>query len=284
MEEVLSFRRRPRKSSHPRRALMNSIQDQFRFSPSIEKSVLPVKKSSQSIGKRSIVRVARSNSSSISLPNRLDDQAESFLKEKLTSKESSEKLNSEVKTGGQRKIKITLKKKDQEINTYIDDGVEELQQKEEENSTNDNACPPLEQQHHLPVEFKNYIEELGATGDPVLVIQKILFPSDVESGLQRLLIPVKKVVNQGFLTEEERSIFNRHNKTEINAILIGTSVAHQFAVKLKKWYMGKTETYALVSGWKEVVKRNGLKPGQLVQLWSFKKASQLYFALVRLQN
>ncbi|KAL3519183.1 hypothetical protein ACH5RR_021772 [Cinchona calisaya] len=278
---VLSFRRRPRKSSHPCRAWTNSIQDLFRYSPSIEKNV-PFKKSRETTkGKRSMARVARSNVIRFSLPSLLDDhmhndQEEPFLKEKLAFKKPCE-----VKTNGQtKKIKITLKKR--KVDDDDDDGVMELQQKEEENSTNNNVCPPQEQQQ-LPLEFKNYIKELGATGDPVLVIQKRLFPSDVESGLQRLLIPLKKVANHGFLTEEERSRFNRHNKhQEINAILIGTSIAHQFTIKLKKWYMGKTETYALMSGWKEVVRRNGLKPGQLVQLWSFKKASQLFFVLVRL--
>nr|XP_027064946.1 putative B3 domain-containing protein At1g05615 [Coffea arabica] len=74
----------------------------------------------------------------------------------------------------------------------------------------------------------------------------------------------------------------RSNKSSIRASTREDGI-HSNRIKFKKWYMGNSEVYVLVSGWNEVVKRNGLKPETPVQLWSFKKDSQLYFVLVRLQ-
>ncbi|XP_071924954.1 putative B3 domain-containing protein At1g05615 [Coffea arabica] len=196
-----------------------------------------------------MVQLARDTK--ISLPilddHQLLDQ-EPFLNEKSAATQEST---------GQSKTKITFKKK---LVVMIDIPDRVTKQK-----TGDICSLPSEQnqREQLPLELKKYVKELGATGEPVL-------------------IPVKQVLNHGFLTEEERRRFNIDNKQqEIDALLIEPSLA-QSGIKLKKWYMGNSEVYVLVSGWNEVVKRNGLKPETPVQLWSFKKDSQLYFVLVRL--
>ena len=312
---VLNFRRRPRKSKYPQRSKFDSAQDEEILCPVIEKTV-PFKKSIVNKGKKEVLLARTTGISSqnhnnlrrtrkgsaddlsgfrtltektgknwenrgkrmvqlardtkISLPilddHQLLDQ-EPFLNEKSAATQEST---------GQSKTKITFKKK---LVVMIDIPDRVTKQK-----TGDICSLPSEQnqREQLPLELKKYVKELGATGEPVLVIEKKLSSSDVNTGLQRLSIPVKQVLNHGFLTEEERRRFNIDNKQqEINALLIEPSLA-QSGIKFKKWYMGNSEVYVLVSGWNEVVKRNGLKPETQVQLWSFKKDSQLYFVLVRL--
>ncbi|KAK4356195.1 hypothetical protein RND71_025166 [Anisodus tanguticus] len=60
-------------------------------------------------------------------------------------------------------------------------------------------------------------------------------------------------------------------------------------INMRKWYMnkdnGKTNlSYVLVTYWNEVVRRNALKRGTLVQLWKFRKGEDLCVALKLLRN
>ncbi|XP_027120564.1 B3 domain-containing protein At1g05920-like [Coffea arabica] len=240
-----SFRRRPRKSSKPCRARTNSVADQFRFWPFlVEKTETPTQKSCVNKGKKMI---------GLALPN---------LDQELPTKKSCGKLRAEAKTSQEsRKIEIIFKKKLVKAKAQV--------------------FPPPSAQ--LPIDFKNHMSrKLGATRDPVLVIEKRLFPSDVSAKLHRLSIPVKQVANHEFLTEGERKRFNNGNKQEkIDAILVEPSLSES-KIRFKKWYIHDSGMYILTSGWNDVVERNGLKQGTLVQLWSFRKESQLYFALIRL--
>jgi hypothetical protein len=51
---------------------------------------------------------------------------------------------------------------------------------------------------------------------------------------------------------------------------------------IKKWRMVKSETYNITGDWYKLVKKNNLKEGQKVQVWSFRSHRQLCFALVKL--
>ncbi|KAK2973741.1 hypothetical protein RJ640_019741, partial [Escallonia rubra] len=146
----------------------------------------------------------------------------------------------------------------------------------DKNTTRVGPTPPPD----MPTEFKNRIREMGGT-EPVLVIQKALFKSDVRDLEGRLSIP-KNHIEEGFLTdEEERVLDSRRGRRfgEMPTLLIEPKLG-ECCILLRKYMMKKTALYVLMKPWQEVVKRNGLKKGMVVQVWSFRVDLKLVLALV----
>ncbi|KAK3043753.1 hypothetical protein RJ639_001949 [Escallonia herrerae] len=149
----------------------------------------------------------------------------------------------------------------------------------------------------LPDHFKRFIE--GKNGfRATLVIQKILFESDVSQRHNRLSIPLNALshVDTEFLTAEELRVLNLPKRDEfgkkvtrnIPVVLIDPTLA-EYSLNLTKWVMPKatgsvSETYNLVTKWNSVWRNNELGEGMLVQLWSFRICSLLHFALVVLRR
>nr|XP_027120569.1 uncharacterized protein LOC113737551 [Coffea arabica] len=273
---TFSFRRRPRKCSHPLRSYTNSIQDKFLYWPLIEEKVTTLKKSRQSNTRK----IEGSSKNTTRLPN-LDDHRQKInqekrMQEKLPFKNSTGKRHSEVIPNGKRTVKRKVVNSDEQTVLQNNGEGNVHENLVLRNGININRPSSQEQ----PEKLKNFVRGLGDTGDPVLVIKKKLYTSDVDPGLQRFSIPCKQVVNE-FLTEKERKRFNKGNKQEeIDAILIGSSFV-QYNIKLRKWYMSSSSSYVLVSGWNEFVEKNGLESGIDVQLRSFKRGSKLYFILIK---
>ncbi|XP_052210707.1 B3 domain-containing protein At2g24670-like [Diospyros lotus] len=136
----------------------------------------------------------------------------------------------------------------------------------------------------LPEKFRRRIENMNGS-NPVLVIQKELFKTDVSPHHGRLAMPESQIREEFFLFHEELQL------PEIKATLIGPSRQFECCVTLKKWNMAKkshsvksrrvTSTYNLVSGWNSFVSANHLREGMAVQVWAFRKESKLCFALVK---
>ncbi|KAI8021454.1 B3 domain-containing protein [Camellia lanceoleosa] len=141
----------------------------------------------------------------------------------------------------------------------------------------------------LPAEFKNYIERLNGT-ELNFVIEKPLYCTDLSHTHGRLSLPLCQIDN-GFLTQEEKDLLNTrtgNHKTPIEAKLIEPS-GHDSDICLKKWDMPKksnkvSTTYNLTTSWNRVVKNNRLREGMIVQLWSFRVGSKLWFALVKVKR
>lgn len=155
----------------------------------------------------------------------------------------------------------------------------------------------------LPLDFKTKIHELcGSSVEGEIeirfIFQKTLYESDVSVGLNRFLIPLKKIKNE-FLTEEEKQRLEpiiTGNKREIPKMEIDLiqPCLKVCKINLKKWIMGDStkekkkkkkkeasENYVFVTFWNKVVKENKLTTGSIVQLFSFRKEEgQLCFALV----
>ncbi|CAL5438657.1 unnamed protein product [Camellia sinensis] len=146
------------------------------------------------------------------------------------------------------------------------------------------AIPP-----ELPAKFKNYIERLNGT-ELNFVIEKPLYCTDLSHTHGRLSLPLCQIDN-GFLTQEEKDLLNTrsgNHKTPIEAKLIEPS-GHESDICLKKWDMPKksskvSTTYNLTTSWNRVVKNNRLHEGMIVQLWSFRVGSKLWFALIKVKK
>ncbi|KAK4336546.1 hypothetical protein RND71_044148 [Anisodus tanguticus] len=146
----------------------------------------------------------------------------------------------------------------------------------------------------LPIEFKNVIAEFGGClKSTILVIEKTLFETDVKPAEGRLSIPQKEVtkflrLGEMFLNPEEEARLSTRigEKMSTMSVTLIEPSRQKCKINLRKWYMNKdngktSSSYVLVTYWNEVVRRNTLKSGTLVQLWSFRKGEELCFALVK---
>ncbi|KAH0776011.1 hypothetical protein KY290_007422 [Solanum tuberosum] len=150
------------------------------------------------------------------------------------------------------------------------------------------APPAVIINRELSIEFKNLITFYGGSLESAkLVIEKTLFETDVKPAEGRFSIPQKQMSNQ-FLKPEEEQLLNGRNEAnkmrEMNVMLIEPS-HKKGEINLRKWTMNKnngkaSSSYVLVKHWNDVVRRNGLRNGMKMQLWSFRKGETLCFALV----
>ncbi|KAL0693711.1 hypothetical protein Bca4012_060891 [Brassica carinata] len=119
--------------------------------------------------------------------------------------------------------------------------------------------------------------------DPMLIFEKTLFETDVKPSQSRLSIPFYKLIRNDFLTPAESRIIEEdignREKTGLGAVLVDQGTK-KWGVFLKRWEMNGSWNYALVCGWNDVVKANGLKDGDTISLWSFRCRGVLCFALV----
>ncbi|KAJ4876811.1 putative B3 domain-containing protein [Raphanus sativus] len=121
--------------------------------------------------------------------------------------------------------------------------------------------------------------------DPMLIFEKTLFETDVKPSQSRLSIPFHKLIRNDFLTPAESRIIeediSKREKMGLGAVLVDQGTK-KWGVFLKRWEMNGSWNYALVCGWNDVVKANGLKDGDSISLWSFRCGGVLCFALVPL--
>ncbi|PWA94836.1 B3 domain-containing protein, DNA-binding pseudobarrel domain protein (mitochondrion) [Artemisia annua] len=80
--------------------------------------------------------------------------------------------------------------------------------------------------------------------DLKLVIQKVLYVSDLKPNKNRLNFPRKQLITEIFLTTEERSTLE--NKEEIEVRLVGPTLKmYKEPMGLKMWKMARTENFVL---------------------------------------
>ncbi|OIT40334.1 PREDICTED: putative B3 domain-containing protein At3g24850 [Nicotiana attenuata] len=154
------------------------------------------------------------------------------------------------------------------------------------------VAPPVvinDQPRELPIEFKNKITEIGGSVESaILVIEKRLFETDIKPGEGRLSIPQRQMSNE-FLKPEEDAYLNTRNGNNVSEkkVKLIEPCLETCDINLRKWNMNKSNgktssSYVLTTYWNAVTKRNALKIATLVQLWAFRKGSELCFALVKL--
>ncbi|KAK1562069.1 hypothetical protein Q3G72_005730 [Acer saccharum] len=129
----------------------------------------------------------------------------------------------------------------------------------------------------IPQQFQDEIDKLNGT-DVMLVGEKAMTATDMDNHQGRFSIPRGKVRTHAFLREED-------NPTEgVKCSLIQPCLQVITDLGFKKWTMNTTFSYTLIKKWNSVGcnEENGLQTGCVVQLWSFRVGSNLWFALVNL--
>ncbi|XP_021909293.1 putative B3 domain-containing protein At2g27410 [Carica papaya] len=140
----------------------------------------------------------------------------------------------------------------------------------------------------LPERFRTVIKEMQGNDhqEPILVIQKRLFASDLVQNNNRLSVPLNQVRTE-FLTPEENRSLDNNSKLSVNIIEPSLQVSD---ITLTRWEMRKSNgkinyMYAFISTWTAINKRNRLRVGDVIQLWAFRKADGTFaFALVKLDG
>ncbi|XP_047942317.1 putative B3 domain-containing protein At3g24850 [Salvia hispanica] len=119
---------------------------------------------------------------------------------------------------------------------------------------------------------------------PRLVIQKLLFATDLSAQHNRFSIPISQIDND-FLTEAEKQCLPGSNYLEVK---IMASEMSWETVKLSRWDMRKgrgrkmSSMYVINGRWNAFVRKNNLSVGMVVQLWFFRLQEELCFAVVQL--
>ncbi|XWS22733.1 hypothetical protein CRYUN_Cryun29cG0061700 [Craigia yunnanensis] len=119
----------------------------------------------------------------------------------------------------------------------------------------------------LPKTFKQHnIEKMGGS-DLVMVIQKQLFYSNVNSQASRFSMPFLQLKTHKFLNKTK--VRNLKNvKNDIKVCLLEPSMK-EIDITFKRWKMKKISTYVMTIEWNSEVENNGLKIDDIIQLWSF---------------
>ncbi|XP_059448674.1 putative B3 domain-containing protein At5g35780 [Corylus avellana] len=138
----------------------------------------------------------------------------------------------------------------------------------------------------MPAEFKEKI--MGLQGSDIkFVIQKKLTITDMKASQNRLSVPRDPKRDDFLRSEEQLSLQEKeadgiHFKgKKVQLIEPGLQLS---TIILKKWKLGSRNCYVLSNTWMDVAKRNRLKPGNTIQLWSLRVNQELHLALIKLDN
>nr|GEZ41890.1 hypothetical protein [Tanacetum cinerariifolium] len=102
-------------------------------------------------------------------------------------------------------------------------------------------CGPIVKSE-VTEQLESCIRETLKGSDMKLVIQKLLYMSDLRKSQNRLNIPINQLETKDFLTDEEKT--DLHSGKEIVVPLLGpTLTMYAEPMKLKIWPMGRTHNY-----------------------------------------
>ncbi|XP_038874962.1 putative B3 domain-containing protein At5g35780 [Benincasa hispida] len=139
----------------------------------------------------------------------------------------------------------------------------------------------------MPAAMRDRIVKMGGY-EINLVIQKQLQDTDLNKNQGRLSLPTEKLLFD-FATEEEKKLLSqRENKKKKGMnVLIMDNVSEERRICLKKWKIGSGDVYCLMTQWNAFAEETGLKSGQHIQIWCFRRddefeASRLCFGMVKL--
>ncbi|XP_062119293.1 B3 domain-containing protein At2g31420-like [Humulus lupulus] len=136
----------------------------------------------------------------------------------------------------------------------------------------------------IPQAMSDVIRSTGHHHLPLLVIQKKLFHADIQAQQNRLSMPLNQINSDGFLSEAEKKKVGQEG---MNVRFIESSMEENRLI-LRKWCYKKTKnmsvfSYVFNKNWFGVVEKNGLKVGDIVQVWVFRdKDGNPCFAMVNL--
>ena len=140
-------------------------------------------------------------------------------------------------------------------------------------------CGPIVK-NEVTEQLESCIRERIKGSEIKLVIQKVLYMSDLLKSQNRLNLPFKNLETKDFLTDKEKTDLERGE--EIVVPLLGPTLRmYDEPMKLKIWPMARTYNYVLMNKWNNFVEesKDYLKHLSTIQLWSFRVDQQLCFAL-----
>ncbi|KAL3512641.1 hypothetical protein ACH5RR_025358 [Cinchona calisaya] len=203
----------------------------------------------------------------------------------------------EIKKAIPRRKKMKIKKVDDEF----DEDYDQIKEKKKKNNFKKNTkvidFGPFTPPPGLPMEFKNRIlieaESKGGLeiGEEILVIQKALMKTDIESQQNRFSIPMKQMLHE-FLDPQEKIFLETRNarmKCNTMEVRIFEPSGKVEKVKFSRWEMTKETGNSSISlvlkgNWQLVVACNHLQPHDIVQLWAVRVGGELCFAFVVLSK
>ncbi|KAK1555677.1 hypothetical protein Q3G72_029833 [Acer saccharum] len=134
----------------------------------------------------------------------------------------------------------------------------------------------------VPPELRILIESFNGT-DILLVMEKTLKKSDLDSNQNRLSFGVDKVKNQFLITKDELDKVNQPGGLQVTVIQPCLEITPKVVELRKRTKNGCYFEFVLTGNWRQIAqnKMNRLQTDDKVTLWSFRKGSDLCFALVK---
>nr|GFA95801.1 B3 domain-containing protein, DNA-binding pseudobarrel domain protein [Tanacetum cinerariifolium] len=151
---------------------------------------------------------------------------------------------------------------------------------EEAESSHANEQLQIVVKNEVTERLQKFITDVMNGSDLKLVIQKVLYMSDLAPRQNMLNLPLKQLLAEDFLSDQERWILESDG--EIKVRLVGPNLKmFKEPMELNIWDMTRTSNLVLTSKWKQFVEENKdyLKELSMIQIWSFRKDQQLCFAL-----
>lgn len=107
-----------------------------------------------------------------------------------------------------------------------------------------------------------------------LIANKKLEASDVSPLQSRFLIPNCKEILRVFIDLKRNMIENENKSLKV---LVRDCRQRCYSMNLTKW--PSVNKFVLNKGWNKLVRANGLKKGDVVELWCYRQGSDLLFAV-----
>ncbi|CAL5358880.1 unnamed protein product [Camellia sinensis] len=123
---------------------------------------------------------------------------------------------------------------------------------------------PDQQPPELPEKLKQLHKDREVS-ETVLVIQKKIYSTDVNTSQGRLSMPLRQIKNMEFLSEEEKDLLSERGGIAVKLIDLADKNCEVYNVTLKQWKLKYTSNYCLVTGWNTFLTKNRLEVDTTVQ-------------------
>ncbi|KAL7187291.1 hypothetical protein ACSBR1_037368 [Camellia fascicularis] len=117
---------------------------------------------------------------------------------------------------------------------------------------------PDQQPPELPEKLKQLHKDREVS-EAVLVIQKKIYNTDVNTSQGRLSMPLRQIKNMEFLSEKEKDLLSERGGIAVKLIDLADKNCEVYNVTLKQWKLKYTSNYCLVTGWNTFLTKNRLE-------------------------
>ncbi|KAL7165997.1 hypothetical protein ACSBR2_036792 [Camellia fascicularis] len=117
---------------------------------------------------------------------------------------------------------------------------------------------PDQQPPELPEKLKQLHKDREVS-EAVLVIQKKIYNTDINTSQGRLSMPLRQIKNMEFLSEKEKDLLSERGGIAVKLIDLADKNCEVYNVTLKQWKLKYTSNYCLVTGWNTFLTKNRLE-------------------------